>query len=185
MTVAPTSFPRARVRPALQATQAGAAAVVTPSVKLWPFAVQETTPGDRICTSGFFKGPAVVDSIFLIHTDDSNAPDPTITMWYGPTGLPTGNQAVANLSDLGTPFFTEGVVTQEVGGTFQTPLQHIPAFSFSGGTRHGVLPIRFPIYLQQFQITLRLGTQGVGSHAMAGYVRVVEGIALGDIPNFL
>lgn len=161
----------------------GVPAPSLPIVRLWSFAIQETAPGDRLATSPFLNGPAIIESLYLVQTDDSNAPNPTITVWYAPSLPPSGN-ATVNLADLGTPLFTDSVITSEVGAQFQGPVQHIPAYTFAGTNHQIVIPLRFYISLDRFQLGIRLGTQ-VAAKAIAGHFRILERVPPNLVPNFL
>lgn len=168
-----------------QPLAAGPGAPQLPTVNLWPFAMQETTPGDRMATSPLLRGPGVIDQAYLVYTDDSNSPNPTIAIFYGLSLPPSGNTPVGNLADLGTPIFQNSVISSEIVGAFQSPFQHIPIYTFAGGSGRIVLPLRYYVPLEQFQVCIRFGTQGAGSHALAGYLRILENVPPELLPNFL
>jgi len=117
--------------------------------------------------------------------NDNTNPKPTISMFYGPSLVPSGNTAVGSIAQLGTPIFTDGVISTETGAVYQTPIQHITKVSGDVLTLQLVLPIRFPIALDQFQLMIQMGTQTAGSQILTGYVRILERVPPELLPNFL
>lgn len=182
----PVAFPAARPDRAEPFTSLGGpTAPAVPVVRLWPFALEEVTPGDRNATSPFLNGPAVVESVFLNWQDDNTNPKPTIALFYGPSLPPSGN-AVLTIAQLGTPIFTDGVISTESAGVYQTPIQHLSKFvGAAGQTGRQQYTLRFPIMLDQFQLLIRFGTQTAGSQALHGYIRVLERVPPELIANFL
>jgi len=146
--------------------------------------MQETTAGDRRATTPFLNGPAIIDKLYLNAQNDNTQPLPTISLFYGPSLPPSGN-AVVTLAQLGTPIFTDGVLQTEAGGTFQTPIQHILKASGEAATMRIELDLRFPIFLDQFQLLIQFGTQTAGSQILTGHFRILERVPPELMPNFL
>lgn len=153
-------------------------------MRLWPFALEEVTPGDRFATSPLFQGPAIIESLFVNAQDDNTAPRPTITVSYG-VGLPPSGNTVLTVAQLGTMIFTDGVISTESANVYQGPVYHLSKFLGAGQTFRQPYYLRFPVYLDQFQLMVRFGTQTGGVQLFTGYIRLLERVPLEILPNFL
>jgi hypothetical protein len=180
-------FPTARVDRSepIATSTAAAATPALPNVKLWPFAMEQTSPGDRNATSPFLSGPAVIDSLFLQWDDDNTTPRPTITVNYGPALLSSGLNPGLPTAAFGTQMFTDGVITTATANTYQGTVMHLPKWAGVAGTVRLQYDLRYPINLERFQIMVRMGTQTAGPHVVVGYARILENVPPEILLNFL
>lgn len=149
-----------------------------PRVRLWSFAAQENTGGDALISSPFFNGPALVEHLAIQYDDDNSTPRPTISLWYGDNQPATASNDSSPVTILGTGFFETPTLLSEVANQWQTPIQHLPKWHGAAGSDPTIYPLKFPITLPKFQVTIKMGTQTAGSHVISGYLRVLEADSL-------
>lgn len=145
-----------------------------PNARLWAFAVQQTTAGDAIASSPDIIGPALLSELVIQYDDDNSTPRPTITVWYGDSQPASRANDPSTLSALGTPLFEASTLVSSVANQWQTPFQHLPKWHGSAAGDPTVYPLRALIRLPKFQVSVRMGTQTAGSHAISGYLRWLE-----------
>jgi hypothetical protein len=154
-------------------------------VRLWSFAAQETTGGDSLVTSPFFNGPALIEHIAIQYDDDNSTPRPTISLWYGDNQPATAANDSSPVTVLGTQFFETPTLLSEVANQWQTPVQHLPKWHGAAGSDPTIYPLKFPITIPKFQVTIKSGTQTAGSHVIQGYLRVLEADSLDALAFYM
>ncbi len=145
-----------------------------PIVRLWSFAVQQTSPGDAIASSPLFNGPALVHTLAIQYDDDNTTPRPTITLWYGESQPANAAPDPSSVVQLGTPLFETPALVNVTANSWQTPVQHLPKWHGAAGSDPTIYELRYPIRLPRFQVSVRMGTQTAGSHVISGYLRILE-----------
>lgn len=156
-----------------------------PSVRLWPFAIAETTPNAAVVVSPALVGPALIDFARLMTNNDTGIPRPVISIRYSENPPLQGSNQLIAAGALGTDIITGPVVLDEPGGQYQAAdLILRNTFGEAAATPQHY-DLRYPIYLSRFFINIALGTQGAGNQFLAGYLRIIEGLTRADLRSFL
>lgn len=154
-------------------------------MRVWPLHLRETGGGSVCTVSQRFQGPAVIAELVIGFLNGGNNPLPDLRIYVAQDnsgGTTTGTLAIEpsgdHIFDLGGTA-SDAAANQPQSGARWT-VENI------GGAQNGPNTIRLgiPVTLAEFFLKVRIASPAALS-VFVGALRVVEGLSIEDLPNFL
>jgi hypothetical protein len=162
-----------------------AAGTGLPRVVLWPFVIRES--GLSIAAtvvSPNIPGPAVIDRIWLQIQSAAGNPHTAFNLYIADDGSGGGNNQALTPIPPGIPIWEttnlahEGGETTQVGGGMDLSLSTTTVFDIERG-------LGYPVTLGSFFLKARVSQSSAGATVVNGSVRVLAGLTLEQLRDFI